>query len=451
MFQSKIEAAPFNLFDAQIFDIGLCPKGVGTRKASDEEAGAYMRWLADKSGLTRFPKIELAWRSIGTGAKCHRVCIGARFGRELSPANWKEKRPAQYETGAYCLIMPGANQRDTVTMETLDESGAIIASQTLPVEPKKRGVIWDKAAIARAVGPVAKPAKAKARRVAQEGAIGAMGTPTPTVEMPAPAPIEAAADKSRDVLALQVEQLSATVAKMQGHIDTLLLHALEVPGVVLPDVTPIGELTDNMDAPVAIMDDTMDATPTAVLTPWGGAKALHQARADHDAERLAADRARRVRIVRAYLRMRSERDTVREQRGAWHAKATMWRERAGEGFALRDEVSAENEALEGELIAARREVARLKAIPHHMGNVVKLDDVQRLTRERDEARAQLASTTEEAARLRKSVGQGADMLDQMVERALRAEIALKAVEGRAERGSTPYRVNGPAVTFAVAA
>jgi hypothetical protein len=430
MFQSKIEAAPFNLFDAQIFDIGLCPKGVGTRKASDEEAGAYMRWLADKSGFTRFPEIELAWRSIGTGAKCHRVCIGARFGRELSPASWKEKRPAQYETGAYCLIMPGANQRDTVTMETLDESGAVVASQTLPVEPKKRGVIWDKAAIARAVGPVAKPAKAKGRRVAQEGAIGAMGTPSPTVEMPAPAPITPAADESRDALALQVEQLAATVAKMQGYIDTLLLHALEVPGVVLPDVTPIGELTDNMDAPVAIMDDTMDASPTAVLTPWGGAKAMHQARADYEAEAIAATRAKRLRIVQRYLSMRVQREAMRAQ--------------------LYD-ISVQLAHVSLERDTARRDVMRLKAAPHHLGNEVRPDDVKRLTVERDTARASVVSLTEEAARLRKSVGQGADMLDQMVERALRAEIALKAVEGRAERGSTPYRINGAAVTFAVAA
>ena len=82
---------------------------------------------------------------------------------------------------------------------------------------------------------------------------------------------------------------------------------------------------------------------------------------------------------------------------------------------------------------------------------IKPDDYQRLVRERDEARASLASDREKMRQLRVALERGADALDMMIERALRAENALRAVEQRQAQADTPIRANVRAVTFGRAA
>jgi predicted nucleic acid-binding Zn-ribbon protein len=84
--------------------------------------------------------------------------------------------------------------------------------------------------------------------------------------------------------------------------------------------------------------------------------------------------------------------------------------------------------------------ARSSPSPHHMGQEIKPDDYQRLIRERDEARASLASESEKLRVMRTSLERGTDALDMMTERALRAENALRALEQRRERADGPYRV-----------
>jgi hypothetical protein len=51
-------------------------------------------------------------------------------------------------------------------METLGDDGEVIASQTLPVEPKKGGVIWSREDVRKAAGKVEKLGKGKAAPVA---------------------------------------------------------------------------------------------------------------------------------------------------------------------------------------------------------------------------------------------------------------------------------------------
>ena len=51
--------------------------------------------------------------------------------------------------------------RQRVTMETLDDSGAIIATSTLLAEPKKGGIIWTRDQVRAAAGPVTNPARPK--------------------------------------------------------------------------------------------------------------------------------------------------------------------------------------------------------------------------------------------------------------------------------------------------
>jgi hypothetical protein len=86
------------------------------------------------------------------------------FGRLVAEPTYeaprgKETAPAQYEEGAYSVPAPGGNARETVTMERLDEAGAVVTRSTLPTDGK-RAVPWKKDAIARAVGPVAKVKRA---------------------------------------------------------------------------------------------------------------------------------------------------------------------------------------------------------------------------------------------------------------------------------------------------
>ena len=110
-------------------------------------------------------------------------------------------------------------------------------------------------------------------------------------------------------------------------------------------------------------------------------------------------------------------------------------------------------AMQAERDAAMAEIARLKAKPHHLGNEVRLDDVARLTGERDAARKSLASASEERDRLARAVGKGAELLEAMTDRALRAEIALNATTAQQSRElpPTPYRVKLAGVSFEVAA
>lgn len=164
------------------------------RAANEAEIKAYMQWQRQRHGLPEMEGCELHWHSINSGhtrATRHRFCIGATLGKMTKGPQWigegreRQHVPAQYDNGAYSIIMPGWNaHRQTVTMETLDESGEVAATSTLPIEPKKGGIIWDRAAVRKAAGPVAKAAKSRKRK------------PAPTVvaepvEIPAPVAAQA--------------------------------------------------------------------------------------------------------------------------------------------------------------------------------------------------------------------------------------------------------------------
>ncbi len=185
-----------NLFDITKGIENAC--NVKPRAANDAEIFAYLEWQRQRHGLADLEERELCWLDHNTGrtrSTLHLICIGATFGRRTAAPRWegegreREYLPAQYENGAYSIVMPGWNaHRQNVTMETLDDAGEIITSSTLPAEPKKGGVIWDKAAVHKAVGPVAKPAKASKRKAA------------PTVEIEAPASATEAAQEREEAL-----------------------------------------------------------------------------------------------------------------------------------------------------------------------------------------------------------------------------------------------------------
>ncbi|MAN12433.1 MAG: hypothetical protein CMN63_08535 [Sphingobium sp.] len=163
-------------------------------------------------------------------------------------------------------------------------------------------------------------------------------------------------------------------------------------------------------------------------------------------ERTAAERRSILRAWRMRSEMRARADLDRRALLAANGDNRRLHE------ALQD-AEATTDAMQAERDAAMAEIARLKAKPHHFGNEVRLDDVARLTGERDAARKSLASASEERDRLARAVGKGAELLEAMTDRALRAEIALKTAAARQSREvpSAPYRVNLAGVSFEVAA
>lgn len=164
MEHARIEKAVFDLFNIERAFIPT-PKDK-PRKATDCEVRAYAEWLALQAGL--YPGFSSSIETVGSWSRqCdNRRTMGVTFGDVLKGRHYcQETRayiPDQYADGAFSIPLPGRNShRDTVTMETLGDGGEAIASQTLPIEPKKGGILWDRAAVRKACGPVAKPGKAR--------------------------------------------------------------------------------------------------------------------------------------------------------------------------------------------------------------------------------------------------------------------------------------------------
>lgn len=170
MFMQKIDLPRVA---CDLFDVEPCFYGTGNgssltgdkpRSATEAEARAYADFIRRKAGLPEIGKAALHHAGgYGRATQAHFHYVGATFGREISRG--------EYEPGAFSVLFPGANQmRATVTLETLDETGVAISSQTMPVEPKKGGVIWSKDAVHKAAGPVDKPKRARTPTRIRRGA-----------------------------------------------------------------------------------------------------------------------------------------------------------------------------------------------------------------------------------------------------------------------------------------
>lgn len=178
MFMEKIEA-PRVTCDLFGVEKGFYGCGSGSsitgdkpRAATETEARAYADFIRRKCGLPDLGKPNMHTATIGggRGQRGHFHYVGATFGQVLSGGGWEGEAgnrhyvPAQYEPGAFSVLFPGANMMQaTVTLETLDDAGEVVSSQTMPVEPKKGGLVWSKDDVRKACGPVA---KAKAARKA---------------------------------------------------------------------------------------------------------------------------------------------------------------------------------------------------------------------------------------------------------------------------------------------
>lgn len=378
----------------------------------------YLQWLAQRRGVE--------------------IPANAHYGPEGIKAGYG---------GPIILAMPGYGQSNVVEVEELDEAGGVIRSCRIGL--KSNGALpWVQKKVRDLVGPVAKPPKAKAKAKRAPTATGGIEQATPIGGM------------ERQGLAEQVTALAGQVAAVQAQLAALSRSAAVEPARDAPD--PIGG-----------------------IEPWDDTRQLAEMR--KSAERPASERKVRERIVRAYLRVRAQRDEARkrydtERMIAADRMATIWRVQDARkatirmAMAMRQRRALDVSALEAgraaylamEQRATKAEqreqvlmmdaerlaatVADLRAKPHHFGNPVPLDALGRVQRDRDAARLSLASAIEERDRLARAVVRGATALEEMTDRAFRAEIALRAVEARRERErSASYRVNCKGVIFGVAA
>lgn len=393
-----------NLFDVTPgFQTFYGPRGKEKRNdkarpATKQEIKAYLIWLADRRGIWLPHDAEYGVRGVYSKS-----------------------------ADGFVLEMPGYGQDQCVTMETLDECGEVVASQTLPVEPKKGGVIWDKAAVRKACGPVAKPAKRKRAKVA---------APIP-VAAPAVEPVEAqeAVAPTCDVPEPEIAPSAAPAVDLDAI--TARLDALEQALATLSAVSVDDrEVTTSPVAVTAVAscDHLPKRTPAherAIRRAWAERKSRRGAQGG------MAIHARRIDALETELRLAKDEQALDKQalseayaraeqfarRGNQHRDrrlATARRARRMIGAARSQERIAQARAS-----AARAEIDRLKRDMADPSQPERASDIARLVRERDEARTALAAVTARAERAEQGLHSMADRFEALVSRVTRAEAALR--------------------------
>lgn len=561
MYQGKIEAQPFDLFDVYHENASLCGRNgkTGPRAAEAQEIRAYAAWLASKAGLFPTDASEVVggekiWRS-----QFREPVKGVTYGER---GDWNKDLGAyNYEPGAFSVPFPGRNaHRDKVTFEALGDDGEVIATSCLPVEPKKGGVVWDRDAVRKAAGKIAKPSRSKRKSPlsaeydgkAEISAVETQEAVKGSVEPVAPVscangpeiahdePVSNPDELPEPGLADQVAALASMVAELRREVDgwrddyvTAKMEArayaqeiyVRADTPVVEMETPImgieertkDEQIDNLRSQVAYQDSVIERLETTIKQTKTKRSPAHEMairaylRVRRERERLrvqqhnareaataymrnadilsderfmamrkrrravllAWEHRRQARLQRAiaadHMRMREQ---VQEELRATDKRLSFYQDMANTALYERNELQRKRrravlfardlqkrlsgeyrliDKLQADKRVLRDEIASLKSRPVHMGQPVKPDDYQRLMRERDDARASLAARDEKCRQLTHALNRGSDLMEMMIERALRAETALKAIEARQSRARLPYRANVSAVRFGVAA
>lgn len=146
-----------NLFDVTH---GMDCLAERSRPANDAEVNAYCLSLVERSGLPRLGgKIEPEYTTEGRGAKMRHWCVGATVGSYTQEGYGRRT----YEPGSYSVLCPGyACNRDKVTLDELNEAGEVVSSLTMPLEPKKGGIVWTREQVREIAGKVAKKSAKRA-------------------------------------------------------------------------------------------------------------------------------------------------------------------------------------------------------------------------------------------------------------------------------------------------
>lgn len=240
-----------------------CGKGADKpRKATDRECVAYLRDYATRCGLPAIDGLALVVDAEGPR--------GLVVGQIEAPVYAPGAKPGVYADGAYCVPMPGRNQAP-VTVETMGDDGQW--SDPMPCVDDK--------------GRIALPDAPKARKARLVAAVERKGAPIAPVEPSAPEiapepPVSGGIDH---------------IAALTARLDAAEAAIAERPRVRIKAI--------------AILEPP--SVENVTVGPWAGARERIAARDDAAAARAARARDRRERIVRAYLKMRQERDAAREQ------------------------------------------------------------------------------------------------------------------------------------------
>lgn len=400
------------------------------RAATEDEVKAYFLWLQERDNLPRQTNsFEIHWRAIGQGRNAHRYAIGATFGRETASqereqGGWK---PAQFESGAYSIVMPGCDfARQRVTMEILDEAGDVAHTSTMPIEPKKGGVIWDRTTVRKAAGSVAKakPVEIPAPANAQE-----------QIEVPEPyevlEPVKALKPPS-EAISQPVDnsaQISPAVAQPDGQ----------------PDIAALLARMDVLEARLAALPAQSDATPTSAIgrarrTPaherairraWSERHARRMEQYRHDGERDALAHKRRRTIQTARRALSRSRDTAAAERARADTLAAQLA-KAGEDLARARLAPTYFDADTG---AERLDITGRTA--HHARTAIdRADGLQ----------ARLSETGAALARMQEAIAGLGDQVEAETLRRIKAEQALAAVAAR--KNGWPPAVQSVNVRFA---
>lgn len=382
----------FNLFDVthghatHLGPRGTAKRNDKPRQANEREIKAYLKWIADERSIY-----------IPTDA-------------EFQPRGIYSK-----SAGGHILDMPGYGQVQTVTMETLDDAGDAISSQTLPVEPKKGGVIWSREDVRKACGKIAKPGKMKAQPVAAPA--DEISAPLETVEPVAAVSgrYEAASapEQPRVEPSVPVEAQPSTAADVSAIMERLA--ALETRVEALSGFTEVAPTVDEAQPRRTVGHER------AVRRAWAERKAARLQRA------IAADHMRMREQVQAGLKVQAE----KRRRAVLNARD------------LQRRLYAEHKVVD-RLAEKRREAKRDAQAHCQRANVLhaqldklradmadphqpeRASDLVQLRRERDEARTALSAVTARAERSEVALQMIAPRIEEMVSRVAIAEAALRA-------------------------
>lgn len=422
-----------DLFGVDTMAHGSCldPK---PRNATEREVRAYFDWLRRRANLPDIGKPALRG-SGGTygqvGGRHNADCCGATFGRQLAPAKWQGQvyTPAQYEDGAYSIPMPGYQRRPaTVTLETLDEAGEVVATSTLPVEPKKGGVVWSREAVRAAHGPIAKPAKAKRAKAAPEP-VQAASEPV-AAATPAPEP-ENALYEAEIEPETQSEPAPDPIAAILARLDALEAAIEAAPLPVESVATPTEAVQRPRRSP---------AHERAVRRAWQARREARLQRAiadDHmrmreqvqDALRLAeAARDESKRAAETFIDQRNAMtDRCAKAERKRRRNALFARKRTREMVAAVNHMHDRLDAATQRAGVAEAELERLKADMADPSQPERASDLVQLVRERDEARTALAAVRDRCDRAERARDELAGHVEAMGVRLAKAEAAVRRI------------------------
>lgn len=448
--------------------IGIAPK---PRKATSNECYAYLADYAVRAGL---PALEGVIAHAGAGEAPYGVTFGAEY------------ENGDYQDGAYSIPMPG-RRGAIVTVETLGDDGIWSEPKpclnakgeiAAPVQPKER-----KAKAIKAKPPIADEKSAPALSVESDAP-----APVASITPADPMAREAIASGRMQIIAVGSFGKASPVEPLTAHPDEIghmgpdnaeiALDAPNAPEIDGNETATGGDgamaaIMARLDALEARLAGDADAAPIdAIEPPTPAVERVKRSPAHERAIRRAWAERRNARlqrdIARDHMRMR-EQLSENWQRAIMREKVkrarSVERSRANHRLAKK-QIAAKHELL-NELFRARadhkaleQQLATAKASPTYMdadgrefadARAMAMQRANEAVERAERIAGRLATAEATVKRQEGAIGAMETRMMEAVGRALRAENALRAIEGREERGGQPYVMGTPIVEFRRAA